>query len=97
MPTQSPNMPALTEFQLDPVAEGFFGRSGDEGAEELRAPELSRTERRAMRFTLAMLGLSGVGLLAFMIYARVIMPVPAELGGDQVPQPPAAASSEARD
>jgi hypothetical protein len=90
MPTQTPN--ALSDYQLDPVAEGFFGRSGhEEGAEEHRVPELSRIERRAMRFTLAMLGLSGVALLAFVIYARVIMPVPAELGGDHAPQPPAAA------
>lgn len=76
------NSQALSEFQLDPVAEGFFGRSGEEVVEDTHAPELPRGARRAMRATFAILGVFSLALIAFVIYARVIMPVPADLSGD---------------
>ena len=72
----------LSEFQLDPVAERFFIRSGEDGLEDTPAPALSHGNRRAMRATFAMLGVFSLALIGFVIYARVIMPVPAELGGD---------------
>jgi hypothetical protein len=94
MPTETPNLPALTDYQLDPVAEGFFGRWGEEGEEPVRAPELSRGDRRAMRATFAIFGVFGIALIAFVIYARVIMPVPAELEGEHgLPAAPAATAA----
>jgi len=83
-------MSALTDFQLDPVSERFFG---EDCADEAPAPALSRGDLRAMRATFTMLGVFGLALLAFVIYARVIMPLPAELdGGRSLPVLPQATS-----
>jgi hypothetical protein len=97
MHTESPN--ALTEYQLEPVAERFFGRSVDDsvgvGVDDTRRPELPHGSKRAMRATFAMLGVFSLALVAFLIYARVIMPVPAELGGDygfSLPEPAASSA-----
>ena len=90
MSSQSSDLATHDELQLDPVAQGFFGRAVDgDRADGTGAPELSRGDRRAMRVTLAMLGVFAIALIAFVIYARVIMPVPAELGDEPGPTLPA--------
>lgn len=83
-PTDSSLLFNTADFQLDPAAERFF-RSTPFDHDELgqKPKRLSRTQQRAMRATFAMLGVFAVALTAFLIYSRVIMPVPAELGADR--------------
>jgi hypothetical protein len=72
------------DFQLDPAAERFFSQAPADYDELAQKPKrLARTQRRAMRATFAMLGVFAIALTAFLIYSRVIMPVPAELGADR--------------
>jgi hypothetical protein len=86
-PTDSTASFNIADFQLDPAAERFFSQpAGDQDESALRPALLSRTQRRAMRATFAMLGVFAVALTAFLFYVRVIMPVPAELGADATPQ-----------
>jgi hypothetical protein len=69
------------EFQLDPAYERFFSQPYAEHEEPAVLPP---NERRAMRATFAMLGVFAVALTLFLVYARVIMPVPAQLDADRM-------------
>ena len=72
-----------SDFQLDPVAQRFFDNPSPQALNDVEPPvPMSRAERGAMRATFAMLGLFAVAMTGFLIYARVIMPTPAELVGD---------------
>jgi hypothetical protein len=76
----------MTEVELDQLAQRFF--EPEREAEQARV----RADRRALRAALAMLGLFGLGLAAFVIYARHVMPVPAEIGLERgIDLPPRAA------
>jgi len=82
-PTDSRPTINSADFQLDAAAEHFFSQAPSAEDELAQKPaRLPRTQRRAMRATFAMLGVFAVALTAFLIYSRVIMPVPAELGTD---------------
>lgn len=84
MPPDSSFAFNIADFQLDPVAERFFSQANSEQEEPaLRPALLSPTQRRAMRATFAMLGVFALALTLFLVYARVIMPVPAELDADR--------------
>ena len=84
MPPDSSFAFNVADFQLDPAAERFFSQPYAEQEEPAQRPALlSSTQRRAMRATFAMLGIFAVALTLFLVYARVIMPVPAELGADR--------------
>lgn len=71
----------VADFQLDPACERFFSQPYAEHDEP--ATSLPLSERRAMRATFAMLGVFAVALTLFLVYARVIMPVPAQLDADR--------------
>jgi hypothetical protein len=83
-PTDSSFAFNVTDFQLDPAAERFFSQPYPDHDEPAQRPALlSPTQRRAMRATFAMLGVFALALTLFLVYARVIMPVPAELDADR--------------
>jgi hypothetical protein len=76
----------VTEVELDVLAQRFF--EPEREAERARA----KADRRALRAVLAMLGLFGLGLAAFVLYARLVMPMPAEIGLERnIDLPPRAA------
>ncbi|MET0386332.1 MAG: hypothetical protein ABW321_10260 [Polyangiales bacterium] len=82
----------LRELQLDELGRHFFERGAREASEAdasewLPACPPSRTERRAMRATFAMLAASGIGWIVFMIYSHVIMPTPVDLARGTKPAP----------
>ena len=56
---------------------------------------MPRSERRAMHATIGMFTIAAVGLIAFVVYANLIMPAPAALDGAAPVLPPSAASVEA--
>jgi len=89
-PTEPSVAMNLADYQLDPVAERFFTQSPEEtspsgvdGARRAILEALSPTELRAMRATFAMLGIFAVALASFLVYSRVIMPVPVELASER--------------
>lgn len=83
-PTDSTLSFNTADFQLEPAAERFFSQPPADPDDLPQKPKrLSRTQRRAMRATFALLGVFAVALTVFLIYSRVVMPVPAELGADR--------------
>lgn len=73
------------ERAFDALAERFFSGESIYPCEIDLEPQPSAPKpNRAMRATLLMLAVSGVTLLAFLAYMKLIMPVPAELGADAV-------------
>jgi len=56
---------------------------------------MPRGARRAMHATIGMLAIALIGFIAFMIYAHVIMPLPAPLGTAEPVLPPSAADTAA--
>ncbi|HET8932930.1 MAG TPA: hypothetical protein VFN67_05805 [Polyangiales bacterium] len=83
-PTDSSLAFNVADYQLDPAAERFFDQPCSEQDELAQRPaSLAPTQRRAMRATFAMLGVFAVALTLFLVYARVIMPVPADLDADR--------------
>lgn len=96
----------LADFQLDPVAERFFSqppgelRDAQDAGIDLAAESphalgkgLSKTQLHAMRATFAMLAVFAVLLASFLVYSRVIMPVPVELAGERAVDLPQAAEA----
>jgi hypothetical protein len=92
---------AADEYAIDLLAERFFSQDA------LYAPTLDlddertrnvRSSKRAMHVTFVMLAVSALTLVAFLLYMRLIMPVPEELGRGgplavpRVNEPPSAAA-----
>jgi hypothetical protein len=74
---------ASDEYEIDALAERFFSQDAlyppalDLEDERTRS---ARSSKRAMHVTFVMLAVSALTLVAFLLYMRLIMPVPEELG-----------------
>jgi hypothetical protein len=84
-PTDSALTFDSADLELEGVAARFFEQAPhiSNDFDERPAKPLSRTQRRAMGATFAMLGVFAVALTVFLIYSRVIMPLPAELAAER--------------
>jgi hypothetical protein len=78
---------ADSEREVDELAYQFFSQDSlhplEMDLEQESALTLVPGSRRAMHVTLTMLAVSGAALAAFVVYTRVVMPVPVELGAGE--------------